>query len=148
MKQVSIYRKMKNDMFNWGQLLLIISNFLMICSFIFLVFVLLSLVLGSYPFILILSVSAETNHRFIPSKDDGTLAYGNVLHAISVLLGASGIAISVAMRFIKKKKDPRYCYMFGRVIILSGVIFDAVLLLVLILGILFFERTTDTLEKC
>jgi len=51
-KQVRMYKEVKNDLFNWGQLLNIISNFIMVIAFIIFVFIILSMALNSYPFIL------------------------------------------------------------------------------------------------
>jgi large-conductance mechanosensitive channel len=47
-----MYKEVKNDLFNWGQLLNIISNFIMVIAFIIFVFITLSMALNSYPFIL------------------------------------------------------------------------------------------------
>ena len=50
--QVRLYKQVKNDLFNWGQLLSIVSDFILVISFILLGFIVLSMFLNSYPFVL------------------------------------------------------------------------------------------------
>jgi large-conductance mechanosensitive channel len=47
-----MYKEVKNDLFNWGQLLTIVSDFLVVISFIILVFIVLAMSLNSYPFLM------------------------------------------------------------------------------------------------
>ena len=56
-RQVRLYKQVKNDLFNWGQLLTIVSNFILMCSFILLGFIILSMALNAYPFIMTTSIN-------------------------------------------------------------------------------------------
>jgi large-conductance mechanosensitive channel len=51
-----MYKEVKNDLFNWGQLLTIVSDFVVVISFIVFVFIALSMILNSYPFVMALVI--------------------------------------------------------------------------------------------
>lgn len=85
-KQVRTYKQIKNELFAWGQLIQIVSTFILVISFILFIFILLSLILNSFPFLLILSIDANTTPRFFPTSDDGTLFYGYFLHFVAIMM--------------------------------------------------------------
>lgn len=65
--QVRLYKQVKNDLFNWGQLLSIVSDFILVISFILLGFIVLSMALNSYPFILSTAINQSNSRRFFPT---------------------------------------------------------------------------------
>ena len=108
-KQVRTYKSVKNELFAWGQLIQIISAFIMIVSVLVLVFNALSILLDSFPFVLILSVDNNTTPRFYPDKIDNTLVYGFILHVLALIQCLLAFGMGLSMRFMRKRKDIDMC---------------------------------------
>ena len=108
-KQVRTYKSIKNELFAWGQLIDIISIFIMIVSVLVLIFNALSIFLRSFPFVLILSVDNNTTRRFYPDKYDNTLVYGFILHLLGLIQCLLGFGMGLSMQFMRKWKDIEMC---------------------------------------
>ena len=126
----------------------IFSSFLLVCSFILLGFVMISWFLGSFPFVLIISVAQNTARRFIPTKDDGTYLYGQILNVLGMLLSIVGIANAVFMRVVKNRRDADLCHKTKMFSVFNGIIVLSLVLIIFVVGILFFDRTTNAIEDC
>jgi hypothetical protein len=111
-------------------------------------FVVLSMFLGSFPFVLILSIAQNTARRFIPSNDDHTLGYGKFLHALAMILGLIGVFFAIAIRIVRHKSDVELCLRLKKMPLYIAAIVNFIMLIVLIIGILFFNNTTNALEEC
>jgi hypothetical protein len=103
-RQVRLYKQVKNDLFNWGQLLTIVSNFVLVCSFIFLAFVILSMATDNYPFIMTISVNKDIQARFDPHSSNGTAPYCWAIHILSFIIAGICLAIGIAARLLRKKR--------------------------------------------
>ena len=84
----------------------------------------------------------------MPSSDDGTMTLGYLLHGISIILALVGIANAVIMRIVKKKRDSRLCIKMKLFATINGIVVVLILFVVFIMGILYFDKTTNALEKC
>ena len=63
------------------------------------------MVLGSFPFILILSIAEGTSRRYTPSTDDSTYGLGQSLHILSIILCVGGIILAISMKILAIKKS-------------------------------------------
>jgi hypothetical protein len=106
---VRTYKSIKNELFAWGQLIDIISIFIMIVSVLVLIFNALSIFLRSFPFVLILSVDNNTTPRFYPDKYDNTLVYGFILHLLALIQCLLGFGMGLSMQLMRKRKDIEMC---------------------------------------
>ena len=112
---------MKNELYAWGQLIQIISNFIIIMSILTLMFGILAISLSSYPFVLILSIDNYSTPRFYPDKNDNTLFYGYLLHILAIILCLLSFGMGASMRFMKKRKDIDMCNKLRLVSTLNGI---------------------------
>ena len=124
------------------------SNFILVISFILFIFILLSFVLNSFPFLLILSIDANTTLRFIPSSDDGTLYYGYFLHIVAIMMTVQCILLAISMKLLKKRKDTEMCRIMKIVTYVNGIVIVIESLLAFLFGILYINNTITMLEKC
>jgi hypothetical protein len=112
------------------------------------VFILLSFVLNSFPFLLILSIDANTTRRFFPSRDDGTLIYGYILHIVALLMSIQCIILAISMKLLKKRKDTEMCRIMRIATCINGIVIVVESLLTFLIGILYINSTITMLEKC
>ena len=111
-------------------------------------FVLLSFILNSFPFVLILSIDANTTRRFFPSKDDGTLFYGYFLHIVATIMTIQCMALAISMKLLKKRKDTEMCRIMRIATCINGIVIVVESLLTFLIGILYINNTIRMLEKC
>lgn len=109
-RQVRLYKQVKNDLFNWGQLLTIVSNFIMVCSFILLAFIILSMSTDNYPFIMTPSVNVDIQTRFDPHFSNGTAIFCWAIHILSFTIAAVCLAIGIMARLLRKKRRIEYAH--------------------------------------
>jgi hypothetical protein len=117
-------------------------------AFILFVFIILSLFLGSFPFVLILSVDINTTRRYLPSSDDGTLFYGYFLHIVSTLMTAQCILFAISMKLLKTRKDTEMCRKMKIAACINGVVIIVESLLIFLIGILYIINTIDKIYMC
>lgn len=117
-------------------------------GFILFVFILLSFVLNSFPFVLILSIDANTTRRFFPSRDDGTLFYGYFLHIVAMMMTVQCIILAISMKLLKKRKDTEMCRIMRIATCINGIVIVVESLLIFLIGILYINNTITMLEKC
>ena len=73
--QVRLYKQVKNDLFNWSQLINIISSVIITGTSVFLIFIILSISTQNYPFVMTIAVSKETENRYERIKGNYSLLY-------------------------------------------------------------------------
>lgn len=140
------YKNVKNGLFAYGQLIQIVSNFIVVISMMILMFNILSVSLNSYPFVMILAADNTNAARFYPVKADNTLFHGYLLHILSVIQCLLGIGLGLSMKVIKKKKDVEMCSKLKFVITISGISFIIIQLLIFLIGVFFINNTILGLE--
>ena len=100
-RQVRLYKQVKNDLFSWGQLLTIVSDFIIACSFVFLGFAILSIGLSSYPFIMTFSSNKDIEIRFMPTSANGSLAFAWIIHFLSIFVAIDFLCIGIFARLLR-----------------------------------------------
>ena len=98
-----MYKEVKNDLFNYGQLLNIVSNFIMVIAFITFVFIALSMSLNSYPFILSTVIETRNSRRYFPNSIPSYI-YCWVLHLLSLALVVTFFALGYMGRLLKQRR--------------------------------------------
>lgn len=102
--QVRLYKQVKNDLFSWGQLLTIVSDFILVISFILVGFIVLSMALNSYPFILSTSINQSNARRYYPTSTNSSGVYIWILHVMSLMIALFCLAFGVLGRLLQKKR--------------------------------------------
>jgi len=96
--QVRLYKQVKNDLFNWSQLLNIVSSIMITGTSVFLIFIILSIGTLNYPFVMSIAVSKETENRYESIKGNYSLLYIQLINLLSVLITLIIIGIGFALR--------------------------------------------------
>jgi hypothetical protein len=130
-----MYKEVKNDLFNWGQLLTIVSDFILAISFIVFVFIALSMALGSYPFVLTLAIQKRNVRRYFP-ESIASYIYTWVLHILSVCLIATTFALGYMGRMLKKRRRIDFAFKLQKLTYACLASFILCCILILIFGVL------------
>ena len=96
--QVRLYKQVKNDLFNWSQLLNIVSSIMITGTSVFLIFIILSIATLNYPFVMSIAVSKETENRYESIKGNYSLLYIQLINMLSVLITFLILGIGFALR--------------------------------------------------
>ena len=72
-KSVRLYKSLKNDLFNWGQVLIMICNFIIGFACIVGLFELYSMLMGCQPFVINIASVTRTLKLFAPSDVSNTM---------------------------------------------------------------------------
>lgn len=142
-----MYKEVKNDLFNWGQLLNIISNFIMVIAFIIFVFIALSMALNSYPFILSLVIETRNSRRYFPISI-ASYVYSWVLHVLSIGLVLTFFALGYMGRLLKQRRRIDFALKLQKLTYVCMGIFNLSCILILILGELLLSDVESKLLTC
>ena len=146
--QVRLYKQVKNDLFNWGQLLTIVSDFIMVISFITLGFILISMALNSYPFIISTVINQSNARRFFPTKENSSNTYCWLLHILSLITVLMCLSFGVMGKLLQQKRRIDYAIKLERISIVSIFIFNICFILIMVFGNLLFQTVNDSLLEC
>lgn len=139
---------MKNDLFNWGQLLTIVSDFIIVCSFILLCFMLLSIGLNSYPFIMTYSISQTNARRFFPVTTNYTVLYCWIIHFLSILIALTCFSVGIMGRMLKQKRRIEFAFKSQKFSIINAAVFNICFVLILIFGNFYIDEVEVSLKDC
>jgi hypothetical protein len=142
-----MYKEVKNDLFNWGQLLTIVSDFIMVISFIVVVFIVLSMCLDSYPFILSTVIQNRNARRSFPIST-ASYVYCWVLHLISLALISTVFALGYMGRMLKYRRRIDFAFKLQKLTYICLAVFITGCLLVLIFGQLHLSEVLYWLKEC
>ena len=142
-----MYKEVKNDLFNWGQLLNIVSNFIMVIAFIMFVFIALSMSLNSYPFILSTVIEARNSRRYFPISI-ASYVYCWVLHLLSFGQVLTFFALGYMGRLLKQRRRIDFALKLQKLTYVCMGIFNLCCLLVLIFGQLLLSDVKNHLLYC
>jgi len=96
--QVRLYKQVKNDLFNWSQLLNIISSIIIAGTSVFLIFIILSIATLNYPFMMSIAVSKETENRYERIVGNYSILYIQLINILSVIITLMILAIGFALK--------------------------------------------------
>ena len=130
MKSVRIYKQLKNDLYNWGQVLAIVRDFLLACSIILFIFVLISLMIGGFPIVISICVTYRGSKHIMPNPLNDTVLYGYILHALSMSVAILGFLFTVVAYRFKKTRRVDLGYWLEKITVI-GVIFLNIMLVLL-----------------
>jgi hypothetical protein len=142
-----MYKEVKNDLFNWGQLLTIISDFIVVISFILLGFVCLSMGLNSYPFIMSTAIQSRNSRRYFPtSLWTGALCW--ILHILSFFLVLTCFALGYMGRMLQKKRRIDFAFKLQKLTYVAIAVFNVSCIMILSFGSLLLSNVKYWIETC
>ena len=148
-RQVRLYKQVKNDLFNWGQLLTIVSNFIVLCSCIFLAFIVSSMALRSYPFLMTPAVSKKTENRFHPISGNNTLLYSWLIHFLSLVILGIMLTIGIFLSRLRQKRQINFALFIEKLIFSCIVVINVSLIGVCVIGNIFYIKAIDdSIKTC
>jgi hypothetical protein len=147
-RQVRLYKQVKNDLFSWGQLLTIVSDFIIACSTILAGFIGLSMALNTYPFMLTWSINAQIDLRYSPITANKTMMYSWIIHILSLVIAGTCLGIGVMARLLRQKRRIEFAFKLQRFVVISIGILDGAFGLILVVGTMYIVLVGDTINKC
>ena len=142
-RQVRLYKQVKNDLFNWSQLMNIVSSVVIAGSIILLAFVTSSMAVMSYPFLMTAAVNKKTESRFLPNNENKSVLYISIINALSILVALSIGAMGIGLRRLRKKREIDFAIKVERLIMVSMFITNISLALICFIGCLCYIKEIE-----
>jgi hypothetical protein len=142
-RQVRLFKQVKNDLFNWSQLMNIVSSVVIAGSIILLLFVTFSMAVMSYPFLMTAAVNKKTESRFLPNNENKSVLYISIINALSILVALSIGAMGIGLRRLRKKREIDFAIKVERLIMVSMFITNISLALICTIGCLCYIKEIE-----
>lgn len=134
MKCVRIYKQLKIDLYNWGQVINILRDFIIASCLIDFVFVCISWSIGGAPFILVITVTYQGSKHLVPTDLNQTAGDAIVLHLLTLLMSLMGFAFGILAYMMKSRRKVSLGYLLEKVTVLNAVLINIMLILVYFFG--------------
>lgn len=144
-KSVRMYKQIKSEVYNWHQIVRIVSDLVFLLALLIAAFEALALAVKGHPFLLGLCVTYQGSKYLHPSVSLGKLPYHEFVSGLTLTIAAIGFAFWFFSRRLVEKRNVRLSYKMEKVMIFSMIFIVAVVALLYYFGRLYLDGIDQVL---
>jgi|LauGreDrversion4_2_1035121.scaffolds.fasta_scaffold124466_1 hypothetical protein len=112
-------------------------------------YVIISIIIGGYPFVLALTVTYDGAKRISPTQYNETVTIGWILHLLTLFIGMFGLIFSILAYKFKKSMIIEHGYTLEKFTVLGvGIVLNITIFLIFYLGTIYLGNVQKNYRKC
>lgn len=143
-----MYKQLKSEVYNWHQILCILSDLFFFLALLITAFEILSAAIKGHPFFLALCLTYQGSKYFHPPGVLGLTNDNVTLHVLTLCLAIFGFGFWFFTHRFVDKRNVKLGYKMEQGVIVSVAIIDVMLFLIYFFGQSYIGETIETMKKC